>query len=190
MKARLFLLMTAIALALPLRAQVSDDNYKTIDEAKLIVNYTLTYRFDSTAPKIGKQEDMILLIGNEISSFQSFGYYRYREFQMTRPNASAIEYEQMARETMSDIRYRIYKNYPKGMITVMERVPWIISSMRKTSLTLVGKSRKTRCALKAIWRKRLYVNMADALGKHGSLRNCPSMTVHTSSAACPDLSST
>ena len=112
------------SLCIPLFSQ-ENDRYAVIDEAKLRVNYTLTYRYDSTTPKIGKQEDMILLIGSEISSFLSLGYYRYREFQMTRPNASSIEYEQMVWETASDIRYRIYKNYPKGMITVMERVEFM-----------------------------------------------------------------
>ena len=100
------------------------DRYSVIDEAKLIVNYSLTWRNDSTTPKLGKQEDMILLIGNEISSFQSLGYYRYREFQMMYPDADAIAYERMVRETASNISYRIYKNYPQNRITVMERVPF------------------------------------------------------------------
>ena len=41
---------------------------------------------------------------------------------MKHPHASGIEYEQMAQETSTNIRYRIYKNYPKDWITVMERV--------------------------------------------------------------------
>ena len=101
-----------------------NNGYEVIDDAKLIVNYSLIWRNDSTTPKLGKQEDMILLIGNEISSFQSFGYYRFREFQMTRPNASTIEFERMVQETASNISYCIYKNYPKEQISVMEHVPF------------------------------------------------------------------
>lgn len=115
--------MATLAFALPMRAQ-DNDCYKVLDDARLIVNYSLTWRNDSTTPKTGKQEDMILLIGNEISSFQSLGYYRYREFQMMHPDADAIAYERMVRETASNISYRIYKNYPQNRITVMEYVPF------------------------------------------------------------------
>ena len=110
-------------LCFPIFSQESN-NYEVLDKAKLMVNYKLTWRNDSTTPKIGKQENMILLIGNETSSFQSLGYYRYREFQMSNHDASAIEYERMVQETTSNISYRIYKNHPKGRITVMEYVPF------------------------------------------------------------------
>lgn len=110
-------------LCFPIFSQESN-NYEVLDKVKLMVNYKLTWRNDSTTPKIGKQENMILLIGNETSSFQSLGYYRYREFQMSNHDASAIEYERMVQETTSSISYRIYKNHPKGRITVMEYVPF------------------------------------------------------------------
>jgi GLPGLI family protein len=123
---RKFFLSLGIALCFFCSAFAQKEkHYEVLDEAKLIVNYNLIWRDDSTNLKLGKQEDMILLIGNDISSFQSLGYYRYREFQMMSPDASAIEYKVMVQETASNFSYRIYKNYPKNRITVMERVPFM-----------------------------------------------------------------
>lgn len=101
-----------------------DDRYEVLDEAKLIVTYNLIYRDDSTNLEIGKQEDVVLLIGNEVSCFQSYLYYREREFCMTREPGTSIDVLFEQGVTPSDIRYRIYKNYPKGKMSVMERVPF------------------------------------------------------------------
>jgi len=120
MKARLLLLIAALALALPMRGQ-DDERYGVLDEAELRVNYTLTYRYDSTTPKIGKQEDMILLIGSEISCFQSRLYYSEMEFKCNNPQLPIDNWLEQG-NVPTDIRYRIYKNYPIGKTTVMERV--------------------------------------------------------------------
>ena len=102
-----------------------NSHYKVLDEAKLIVNYSLTWRNDSTTPKIGKKEDMILLIGNNISSFQSFLHYKWKEFSMTRAEGETIEdYVNNGGDLMTHIDYCIYKGHPNGKLTVMEHVPF------------------------------------------------------------------
>lgn len=99
--------------------------YEVLDEAKLIVNYSLTWRNDSTNKKMGKREDVILLLGTKLSSFQSLRHYQWKEFSMTRAEGETIEdYVNSGGNLSTDIDYCIYKSYPYGKITVREYVPF------------------------------------------------------------------
>ena len=68
--------MTALALALPLRAQLSDDDYKTIDTARIMVLYNLSFVEDSTQMDFVRNETMMLLLGKHLSLFKSYNAYR------------------------------------------------------------------------------------------------------------------
>ena len=106
----------------PLLSQ-ENNHYEVIDEARLLVTYNFVWRNDTTTPKLGKAEDMVLLIGNKISCFQSMGNYRFMEYRLSHPDVySGSEYEQIIHETLTNFGFRIYKNFPSGLITVMERV--------------------------------------------------------------------
>ena len=75
MKTRLLSLSVFLVLALPLRAQWSED-LDTLCQARLMVMYELTYREDTNHMDRAKKERMLLLIGDEISFFQSYNAYR------------------------------------------------------------------------------------------------------------------
>ena len=64
MKTRLLSLLVFLVLALPLRAQWSED-LDTLCQARLMVMYELTYREDTNHMDRAKKERMLLLIGDE-----------------------------------------------------------------------------------------------------------------------------
>lgn len=117
------MLFCGLSLITALYAQDKVD-YEVVDTAKLMVTYDLVYRNDSTVKDYGKREDMILLIGNDVSCFQSYLYYKQREFFMTRQPGISVDVLLQQNWVPSDIRYVIYKNLPKNSINVTEHVPF------------------------------------------------------------------
>ena len=123
MKARLFLLMTALALALPLRAQLSDDDYKTIDTARIMVLYNLSFVEDSTQMDFVRNETMMLLLGKHLSLFKSYNAYR-ADLMMRKKEKEGLLGEWFespeSRNFAHRFMYEIFKNYPNGQLTYTE----------------------------------------------------------------------
>ena len=117
MKTRLLLLIVALAFASPMRAQDED----TLCQARLMVMYELTYREDTNHMDHAKKERMMLLIGDEISFFQSYNAYRSGKKIKEMVNKGIREFH-VQQEDMSRYTYRVFKNHPTGKVTMIEHV--------------------------------------------------------------------
>ena len=120
--------MVAFAFALPIQAQWGKD-LDTLCPAHLMVMYELTYREDTNHLDQANTEPMMLLIGDEISSFQSYTAYRVsknlRRMMQNRAVISNQEEPIRVNVTSDDIahyQYKVYKNYPLGKVSVMDHV--------------------------------------------------------------------
>jgi GLPGLI family protein len=120
-KAKIFqiLLTVMLIISVDVIGQFFDLPGKTLGKAELIATYSFKWREDSLNLKFPRQEDMMLMLGNNMSVFMSLNFYK--------GNQEGRKYEQEGRldEYLSlpyDKRYRtrfsytIYKNFPVGKI--------------------------------------------------------------------------
>jgi GLPGLI family protein len=98
---------------------------KVLDSAEFLITYKLTWKEDTNHLELFKEEDLILLVGKEISMF--LAYNKYKSIVYGR----RIEKEGRVKEYVASGEYRnylsrfkstIYKNYPVGKITYTEKV--------------------------------------------------------------------
>ncbi|MDP2236238.1 MAG: GLPGLI family protein [Bacteroidales bacterium] len=119
------LLTVMLIISVDVVGQFFDFPAKTLGKAELIATYSFKWREDSLNLKFPRQEDMMLMLGNNMSVFMSLNFYN--NFQEGR------KYEQEGRldEYLSlpyDKRYRtrfsytIYKNFPTGKILFQDKV--------------------------------------------------------------------
>lgn len=125
MKIRILLTFAIILLSHSIRAQFVDEDYESLDEACLEIIYKLTYREDSTNINHTAAENMILLIGKNISLFQSYKSYKMSVI-MRRKNKEDT-YAEWSKSNdfknyVSRFLYSIYKNYPEGYITTTDHI--------------------------------------------------------------------
>ena len=117
--------MATLAFALPMRGQLSD--YDTLCQARLMVMYEHTYHEDTNNINRAGKEKMLLLIGDEISCFQSFNNRRsfLKTRQMMLDGTWGTYISQPIYVKPDDIvhfMYRIYKNCPTGKTTTFDHV--------------------------------------------------------------------
>ncbi|PKP53374.1 MAG: hypothetical protein CVT92_04330 [Bacteroidetes bacterium HGW-Bacteroidetes-1] len=119
------LLASMLFFSAPVVGQFFDLPGKTLGKAELIATYSFNWREDSLNLKFPRQEDMLLMLGNNMSMFMSLNFYNN--------NQEGRKYEQEGRldEYLSlpyDKRYRtrfsytIYKNFPAGKILYRDNV--------------------------------------------------------------------
>lgn len=126
MKKKLFITLgIIICLSYHLKSQFVDEDYETLDEARLEIIYKLTYSEDSTNINHKASENMILLLGNNISFFQS--YRSYKMAIIIREKYKAEIYTEWSHSNdfknyVSRFQYAIYKNHPKGHITTTDNI--------------------------------------------------------------------
>lgn len=129
MSKRLLLLWISFALALPMRAQWGAEPVDTLDQARLMVLYELTYKPDSTdLSRIGK-EKMLLLIGNKVSWFQSYNKYKVdnhlrklaEEGMLGQFWSDPTAYNKLYQDNWVHFQFQVFKNFPQGKMTVIER---------------------------------------------------------------------
>jgi len=122
MKTRLLSLSVFLVLALPLRAQWSED-LDTLCQARLMVMYELTYREDTNHMDRAKKERMMLLIGDEISRFQSYNNYRAEKKMKEKRRQGIVEKViYVKQEDIARYIYKVFKNHPLGKITMIDNV--------------------------------------------------------------------
>ncbi|NOZ36356.1 MAG: GLPGLI family protein [Chlorobi bacterium] len=128
---KIILTVVLIITAISLFAQIS--NEIKLDEAKYKCTYLLTYQPDSTDIELIKQEEMILFIGDKISEFISSGLYKQDSLKsvfiknMNNPeykNPDSLSAKKMFGMDLPHTHFNehIFKNYPKGKITVTEDI--------------------------------------------------------------------
>ena len=102
-------------------------NYPKLDSALVRVKYRMVYVKDVENPDKKTENTMMLQIGNELSKY--FDYNRFladslytvlAEKKTPRSEVTTQVYSQSYRS----LPLRVFKNYPKGKITTVDRVPF------------------------------------------------------------------
>lgn len=102
-------------------AQIMRDYPVTnLGKAQVIVNYTLEYMEDTTNPSFIQLEDMSLLISPEVSEFINTDFHNYNKLIKRISDERFDEIISDPNLPMPRFLYKIYKNYPKGKITVTD----------------------------------------------------------------------
>lgn len=124
MKAKyIFITTLLLSVVFPLRAQLADEDYKTIDTAQIMVLYELRYVEDSTRMDFIKNETMMLLIGRQLSLFKSHNAYR-ADLMMRQKEKEGLLADWFESTDVWDYahryQYEIFKNHPFGRMTVSD----------------------------------------------------------------------
>jgi GLPGLI family protein len=120
-----FFFLLSVFFPLAVFAQRFDSPIKEIEEAKLIVAYSLKFQQDSLNPDYIRQEDMLLFFGQNLSKFVSQGYYSFDT--ITRKIKSFAELQGLMANTSNPppktaFRSQILKKYPNGKLTCTEHI--------------------------------------------------------------------
>ncbi len=101
---------------------MADYPVRDLEPVELIVTYSLQYQEDSLPPHFTKQEDMLLLLGKNISHFLSHNSYVFeKDMRELFTGAQVQEYMNKV-PPMARVKYRLYKNFPVGKISCTEYV--------------------------------------------------------------------
>ncbi|WP_181304194.1 GLPGLI family protein [Rufibacter sp. XAAS-G3-1] len=100
---------------------------KSSDNLKLKVTYSLSYQPDSTDNKKILKEEMLLFVGDNFSKFHSLGRYLLDSVVADMEGKGGIKHLSKVGLNASVLprtafNYEVYKNYPKGSITVIDKV--------------------------------------------------------------------
>ncbi len=119
------LALLLLACAITSKAQGLDNDIQILDDAKLKVIYRLTYIEDTNQLAHENKEKMQLLIGNDVSWFQSYNHYRLNHIVRKHRQKGTLDAWQKSGEGMryaSKLLYSVYKNYPAGKITTTDNL--------------------------------------------------------------------
>ena len=117
------LALLLLACAISSKAQGLDNDILVLDDAKLKVIYRLTYVEDTNQLNHEDKEKMLLLIGNDVSWFQSYNHYRLNHIVRKHRQEGTLDVWWKSGEGMryaSKLSYSVYKNYPAGKITTTD----------------------------------------------------------------------
>ncbi|MBQ8958236.1 MAG: GLPGLI family protein [Bacteroidales bacterium] len=117
------LALLLLACAISSQAQGLDNEIQVLDDAKLKVIYRLTYIEDTNQIKHEDKEKMLLLIGNEVSWFQSYNHYRLNHLVRKHRQEGTLDVWRKSGEGMryaSKLLYSVYKNYLAGKIMITD----------------------------------------------------------------------
>lgn len=117
------LVLFLLACSVSGKAQGLNNDIQILDDAKLSVIYRLTYIEDTNQPKHENKEKMQLLIGNDVSWFQSYNHYQLNHIVRKHRQEGTLDAWRQSGEMMryaSKLLYSVYKNYPTGKITTTD----------------------------------------------------------------------
>ncbi|MBS4012394.1 MAG: GLPGLI family protein [Bacteroidetes bacterium] len=102
------------------------DKYTTLDSAKIVVSYNLTFQVDSNDISSIRTEEMLLLIGNDISLFISYNQFKNHHGESAAIISFSNTYNLFEGKGISAsfFPYRIFKNFPAGKITFCQFIPF------------------------------------------------------------------
>lgn len=106
-------------------AQFFEQNPKVIDTAELLVTYSHLWKEDTLNLEFPGKEDIFLMLGEKTSQFMSKNFYQFRaKGRRMETEGKLDEYLNMpfSERVYSRFTYAIYKNYPSGKITFVNRV--------------------------------------------------------------------
>ena len=94
---------------------IGQETRKEIDEARLICRYNYYWQQDSLDPDHIRNEKMMLLVGEKVSLYYSFGTH-FRD-SVFRSNADMDVFTFVELDPPRGSSIRVFKNHPKGIIT-------------------------------------------------------------------------
>lgn len=103
------------------------EDYGTIDSTILRIQYRMLFVKDVDSPNRKTENTMLLQIGNEISKY--FNYHRFLSDSLHNALAKKkTPISEVRNKTVDIIKgtipLNIFKNYPKGKITTVDRIPF------------------------------------------------------------------
>ena len=117
------LLLFSILLSFTASAQFFKQNFLILDQVKIIATYSLHYMEDSTNQAHIRNSDMLLLLGNNVSKFESKGLYM--SDTIIRKLMTQEQVQQFFMNPQSphpSATYQIFKNYPNGKLTFTQPI--------------------------------------------------------------------
>lgn len=117
-------LLLTISFIYPMRGQIEETPFDSLDVARIQVMYDLTYREDSTHLERVGRERMILLLGGDISQFESYRRYRMDRIRYEKMNdGTYVEwFANQSHQYNHRFHFQVFKNYPAGKITYTDRL--------------------------------------------------------------------
>lgn len=101
-----------------------DRQISNLDSSEYKIRYSLLFQQDSTNNDFIKHEYMLLFPGKNYSMFLSENYYRSDTIFSKIHNLDQFnQYARDPNKPLSTFRFRIYKNYSEGKITVTNHIP-------------------------------------------------------------------
>ncbi|HAH57502.1 MAG: GLPGLI family protein [Lentimicrobium sp.] len=105
--------------------QFFEQNPKVLDTAALVVTYSHLWKEDTLNPDFPGQEDILLMLGKTTSQFMSKNFHQRRVVGRRMEREGKLdEYlnSPFSERVYSRFTYVIYKNYPPGKITYINRI--------------------------------------------------------------------
>ncbi|HAG15952.1 MAG TPA: hypothetical protein DCG69_05430 [Bacteroidales bacterium] len=103
-------------------AQTAKSNIGPIDKLQYICTYQLDYIRDSTDQQKVRMEEMLLFIGETVSKFQSRNSFIVDTLVKNRKTEDVSILLAKTKGLSSGFRFQIYKNYPEGNITSIDKI--------------------------------------------------------------------
>lgn len=122
---RNYFLLTALILTNSCFAQFIGLKYIAIEPANIVLTYKLRYQQDSTDATNIRSSTLALFIGNTVSKFvNKSSYINDTAVRKFTSNKQALDYLTDPKIPHGGAQlYQIYKNYPKGKITITDHIP-------------------------------------------------------------------
>ena len=118
------LLLFSILLSFTASAQFFKQNFLILDQVKIIATYSLHYMEDSTNQAHIRNSDMLLLLGSNVSKFESKALYMSDTIIRKLMTQEQVQQHFMNPQSPHpSVTYQIFKNYPNGKLTFTETIP-------------------------------------------------------------------
>ena len=95
-----------------------------IDDVQFVVQYEVKMILDTLSPDKITEESMVLKVGSRSSSFYSYTRYVTDSLfnEQIKKTGVAMMNRQQGSGNMGQITYTIYKNYPAGKVTTLDKI--------------------------------------------------------------------
>jgi len=97
-------------------------NVELLDSAYLKCSYTLRFVQNAEKPEEIKSEEMLLLVGKQVSHFFSYTEFQVDSLHATMTDEQIIAFAQAKGFRLGVFKYHLFKNYPSGKITTTDAI--------------------------------------------------------------------
>jgi len=97
-------------------------NVELLDSAYLKCSYTLRFVQNAEKPENKKSEEMLLLVGKQMSHFFSYTEFQTDSLHATMTHEQIMASMQTGSYRFGSFKYHLFKNYPSGKITTTDAI--------------------------------------------------------------------